>query len=207
MSAAERTVYVTNLEDRVDEDILDEIFTQSGPVASVSIIPGQTRYAFVQFLDECSVSSAIMMMDGLELNGVKITVRPRPNTYNDYLYKLEQKKAQRRHGDAANNNVPDYKRRSWGLSRPQQSQNVHPSRYNQGPSHVPMHTAVSHHDAVPMHTAVSHHDVVHNAGIHETPTVGSRIVGGYYQQPPRNSSEGGPSHSHANGYKKNTTRH
>ena len=48
-----------------------------------------------------------------------------------------------------------------------------------------------------MHTVIPHHDPLHNM---ETPRTSSRTVGGYYQQPHRNTSEGRRSHNYGNGY-------
>ena len=109
-NTAERTLYITNLEDRVDKEILEELFTQMGPVESVSIIPGgPARYAFVQFVDEESVLFSIKMMDGLFIFGTAITVRPRAGTKQDMLYKQMKNDNQRRPVIASNrNNNNDY---------------------------------------------------------------------------------------------------
>uniref|UniRef100_A0AC34G475 RRM domain-containing protein n=1 Tax=Panagrolaimus sp. ES5 TaxID=591445 RepID=A0AC34G475_9BILA len=78
----ERTVYITYLHDDVTADLLEEIFTQVGPVEHVSIVAAASnpRYAFVQFVDEESVPFSIQTMDGLKLFNTPIMVRPRAKT-------------------------------------------------------------------------------------------------------------------------------
>uniref|UniRef100_A0A7E4ZVN8 RRM domain-containing protein n=1 Tax=Panagrellus redivivus TaxID=6233 RepID=A0A7E4ZVN8_PANRE len=77
----ERTVYVTSLHDKVDKPLLEEIFTQVGPLDSVSIrANNDSKYAFVEFTDEESVLFACKTLDGLRLYKRAIQVKPRNNS-------------------------------------------------------------------------------------------------------------------------------
>uniref|UniRef100_A0AC34FE29 Uncharacterized protein n=1 Tax=Panagrolaimus sp. ES5 TaxID=591445 RepID=A0AC34FE29_9BILA len=185
--AEERTLYICNLDESVTKDLLEEIFTQVGPVESVSVIAGATRYAFVQFFDEESVPFSIKTMNGLKLYGTPITVKPRANTQQDRLYK-NQYGNQRRHSsgphhrESNNDYVPDYQPHS---ARRSVHDNVTytSSRFSQTPGQYPMHSSLRNQDPLDSHS--SHRP---------------RTIGGYYVQPPRSSSTGHRSNnSHRNG--------
>jgi RNA recognition motif-containing protein len=133
--AEERTLYVTNLDKKVTKELLHEIFTQAGPVESVSVINGATTYAFVQFEDEESVLFAIKLMDGLKLYHTPICVRPRANTEKDRIYR--QQNSDRRRSSAGpsqrgsgNDYSPTYNPHSSG----RRSLNENLTRQNAGPS-------------------------------------------------------------------------
>jgi RNA recognition motif-containing protein len=96
--AEERTLYVTHFDEKVTKELLQEIFTQVGPVESVSVIKGTATYAFVQFEDEESVLFAIKLMDGLKLFNTPICVRPRAKTEKDRIYR--QQNPDSRHSSA-----------------------------------------------------------------------------------------------------------
>uniref|UniRef100_A0AC35GEK1 RRM domain-containing protein n=1 Tax=Panagrolaimus sp. PS1159 TaxID=55785 RepID=A0AC35GEK1_9BILA len=131
--AEERTLYVTNLDEKVTKELLHEIFTQAGPVESVSVINGATIYAFVQFEDEESVLYAIKLMDGLKLYQTPICVRPRANTEKDRIYR--QQNSDRRRSSAGpsrrgsgNDYLPTYNPHSSG------HRSLNENRQNAGPS-------------------------------------------------------------------------
>lgn len=75
----ERCVFVGNLEARVTEEILWELFLQAGPLEAVHIPKDketgkQKTYGFVSFSSEVSAPYAICLMDGIPLYGRPISV-------------------------------------------------------------------------------------------------------------------------------------
>jgi len=75
----ERCVFVGNLESRVTEEILWELFLQAGPLEAVHIPKDketgrQKSYGFVSFSHEVSAPYAIRLMDGIPLYGRPISV-------------------------------------------------------------------------------------------------------------------------------------
>ncbi|KAK7086078.1 poly(U) RNA binding [Halocaridina rubra] len=81
-SDEEKTVWVGNLHDNVEEDILFELFLQVGPLDYVKIpkdrYTGKKKnFAFVCFKHECSVPYAIAAMDDIELFGRNLKVQSR----------------------------------------------------------------------------------------------------------------------------------
>ncbi|PAV83067.1 hypothetical protein WR25_02595 [Diploscapter pachys] len=92
-SKEECTLYVTNLTEQVTADILEELFTQIGPVEKVKIQEKNgVKYSFVEFSDDESVLFACEMMDGTELYSKAIVVKPRSKTNNEKIW--EEKKRQ-----------------------------------------------------------------------------------------------------------------
>ena len=74
------TVFVGNLDARVTESVLAELFTQCGPIDDV-LIPSDPRglskgFAFVDYCDECAVGYACELLDGIALYGRILRVRP-----------------------------------------------------------------------------------------------------------------------------------
>ncbi|KAK9378869.1 uncharacterized protein V2V93DRAFT_375248 [Kockiozyma suomiensis] len=67
-----RVLYVGNLDARVDEQMLSDLFSSSGKIESVKIIPaavhkqgpGLTSYGFVEFVDHDSAVNAIEALNG-----------------------------------------------------------------------------------------------------------------------------------------------
>uniref|UniRef100_A0AC34FN28 RRM domain-containing protein n=1 Tax=Panagrolaimus sp. ES5 TaxID=591445 RepID=A0AC34FN28_9BILA len=116
----ERTVYITNLHDDVTAEILEEIFTQVGPVESVSFLEtNNPRYAFVHFFDEESVPFSIRTLDGIKLFNTPIMVRPRSNTNQDLIFKKHCEKIQlqrQSNNDSAPEYIPHFPRRSYNKS-------------------------------------------------------------------------------------------
>ncbi|KAF7634598.1 RRM domain-containing protein [Meloidogyne graminicola] len=75
--------FVSNFDEKVDKELLYEIFIQAGPLESVVILekykkkspgkfPEKFRYAFVEFTHLESVSFACKIMNGIELFGKKL---------------------------------------------------------------------------------------------------------------------------------------
>ncbi|XP_030084891.1 splicing regulator RBM11 [Serinus canaria] len=77
--AAEQTLLVGNLESRVREEILYELFLQAGPLTKVMICEdkeGKTKsFGYVCFKHKVSVPYAKALLDGIRLYGRPITVQ------------------------------------------------------------------------------------------------------------------------------------
>ncbi|XP_037380524.1 splicing regulator RBM11-like isoform X1 [Talpa occidentalis] len=78
---ADRTVFVGNLEPRVREEILYELFLQAGPLTKVTICKDREgkpkSFGFVCFKHPESVSYAIALLNGIRLYGRPINVQYR----------------------------------------------------------------------------------------------------------------------------------
>uniref|UniRef100_A0A8C2P1B0 Splicing regulator RBM11 n=1 Tax=Capra hircus TaxID=9925 RepID=A0A8C2P1B0_CAPHI len=78
---ANRTVFVGNLEARVREEILYELFLQAGPLTKVTICKDREgkpkSFGFVCFKHPESVSYAIALLNGIRLYGRPINVQYR----------------------------------------------------------------------------------------------------------------------------------
>ncbi|ALC39764.1 CG11454 [Drosophila busckii] len=75
----QRTIYCNNLDERVTEDILYEVFLQAGPIESVRIpldnMGRQRNFGFVSYQHKCAVPFALQLFQGLELYEKKINMR------------------------------------------------------------------------------------------------------------------------------------
>ncbi|XP_006153653.1 splicing regulator RBM11 isoform X2 [Tupaia chinensis] len=78
---ADRTVFVGNLEARVREEILYELFLQAGPLTKVTLCKDRDgkpkSFGFVCFKHPESVSYAIALLNGIRLYGRPINVQYR----------------------------------------------------------------------------------------------------------------------------------
>ncbi|NP_001403992.1 splicing regulator RBM11 isoform 2 [Mus musculus] len=81
---ADRTVFVGNLEARVREEILYELFLQAGPLTKVTLCKDRDgkpkSFGFVCFKHPESVSYAIALLNGIRLYGRPINVQYRFGT-------------------------------------------------------------------------------------------------------------------------------
>ncbi|EDO35243.1 predicted protein, partial [Nematostella vectensis] len=78
------SVFVGNLDSRVTEEILWELFLQAGPLENVRIPTdkntGQQRsFGFVEFSSPVSVHYASELLDGIRLYDRAINVKPQSN--------------------------------------------------------------------------------------------------------------------------------
>ncbi|KAL1140030.1 hypothetical protein AAG570_007007 [Ranatra chinensis] len=74
-----RTVYCSNLSERMTEELLYELFLQAGPIVEVHIPLSNGRprsYGFVTFKHKCSVLYALQLMQNTVLFGRNLSVRP-----------------------------------------------------------------------------------------------------------------------------------
>jgi cold-inducible RNA-binding protein len=82
-----RKLYVGNLSFRTEEQAVESLFTEAGPVESVRLMrdkaTGQSRgFAFVEMQSEEGAQAAIDRFNGQELEGRRLTVneaRPQPD--------------------------------------------------------------------------------------------------------------------------------
>uniref|UniRef100_A0A8C4U3J8 Splicing regulator RBM11 n=1 Tax=Falco tinnunculus TaxID=100819 RepID=A0A8C4U3J8_FALTI len=78
---ADRTLFVGNLESRVREEILYELFLQAGPLTKVTICKDKEgkpkSFGFVCFKHKESVPYAIALLNGIRLYGRPIKVQYR----------------------------------------------------------------------------------------------------------------------------------
>lgn len=77
----ERTIFCGNLSDKVTEEILYELFLQTGPLTRVKIPKDregrQSNYGFVTFKHPESVQYAIKLLNGIPLYDRKLCLKPR----------------------------------------------------------------------------------------------------------------------------------
>lgn len=83
----ERCLFIGNLDSRVTEEILWELFLQAGPLEAVHIPKDketgrQKSYGFIRFSHEVSVPYTISLMNGIALYGRAITVKKAQQTTN-----------------------------------------------------------------------------------------------------------------------------
>uniref|UniRef100_A0AC35G9W6 RRM domain-containing protein n=1 Tax=Panagrolaimus sp. PS1159 TaxID=55785 RepID=A0AC35G9W6_9BILA len=196
--AEERTLYVTNLDEKVTKELLHEIFTQAGPVESVSVIDGTTTYAFVQFEDEESVLYAIKLMDGLKLYHTPICVRPRANTEKDRIYRQQNSYHRRSSAGpsrraSGNDYMPTYNPHSSGRHSFNENltrQNAESMDVYQNQSgHCPLNES---YPPIPLRLIQPHGQIYgqypHNAVFPPPDSFRQRIMGGYYAQVPKSSN-------------------
>ncbi|XP_040832904.1 RNA-binding protein 7 isoform X4 [Ochotona curzoniae] len=76
---ADRTLFVGNLETKVTEELLFELFHQAGPVIKVKIPTDKDgkpkQFAFVNFKHEVSVPYAMNLLNGIKLFGRPIKIQ------------------------------------------------------------------------------------------------------------------------------------
>lgn len=83
---ADRTLFVGNLETKVTEELLFELFHQAGPVIKVKIPKDKDgkpkQFAFVNFKHEVSVPYAMNLLNGIKLFGRPIKIQFRSGNYS-----------------------------------------------------------------------------------------------------------------------------
>ncbi|CAB3401580.1 unnamed protein product [Caenorhabditis bovis] len=86
---SEKTCYVSSFSDKVSDDLLEELFTQVGPVTRVimkTLKDSDKRYAMVEFEDEESVLFAVETLDGILLYNMCLNVKPSRGTNKEKEY-------------------------------------------------------------------------------------------------------------------------
>ncbi|EYC45192.1 hypothetical protein Y032_0436g1439 [Ancylostoma ceylanicum] len=82
--AEDRTCYVSNFTQAVTSDLLEELFTQVGPLEKVAVTEKNGhRFAMVMFEDEESVPFAVTTLDGIHMFGTPLNVKPRNGSKHD----------------------------------------------------------------------------------------------------------------------------
>ena len=76
------TVFVGNIDEKVTEELLFELFLQTGPLKNVSIpkdfkTGGKRNFAFVTFKHEVSVKYSINLLSGIKLFDKSLVVKKR----------------------------------------------------------------------------------------------------------------------------------
>ncbi|GMT19516.1 hypothetical protein PFISCL1PPCAC_10813, partial [Pristionchus fissidentatus] len=89
----ERSVYVTNLNSEVTEDLLKELFIQVGPVESVFLKKnegGGSGFALIAFEDAESVLFAVETLDEVRLYNTALCVKPKGGSEQEKTYRRQQ---------------------------------------------------------------------------------------------------------------------
>ncbi|GMR42323.1 hypothetical protein PMAYCL1PPCAC_12518, partial [Pristionchus mayeri] len=92
-SRDERSVYVTNFNSDVTEDLLKELFIQVGPVDSVFVKrneAGGRDFALIAFADPESVLFAVETLDEIRLFNIPLSVKPKMGTEQEKVYRRNQ---------------------------------------------------------------------------------------------------------------------
>lgn len=78
-----RTIFCANFDQRVNEEILFEVFIQAGPIESVRIPKdngGRPKsFGFITYVHQCSVPFAMKLLAGLSLYNKQLTIKTRSN--------------------------------------------------------------------------------------------------------------------------------
>lgn len=84
----DRMCYVGNFTSLVTADLLEELFTQVGPVEKVTLTDRNSyRFAMVTFEDEESVPFAVRTLDGIGLFDTPLRVKPRNGSKHESICK------------------------------------------------------------------------------------------------------------------------
>lgn len=69
-------LYIANLDYSTDQDVLRETFEPFGALCAVAVLTGKSRgFGFVEYESEYDARRASELLDGLDLNGRRISVR------------------------------------------------------------------------------------------------------------------------------------
>ncbi|KAK6746419.1 hypothetical protein RB195_012491 [Necator americanus] len=86
MDEGDRTCYVSNFSQAVTSDLLEELFTQVGPLERVAVTEKNGhRFAMVVFEDEESVPFAVETLDGIHMFDIPLMVKPRNGSKHSTL--------------------------------------------------------------------------------------------------------------------------
>lgn len=82
----ERTLWCGNIDHKVTEELLYELFLQAGPLEKVKIVEdkgyGPNNYAFITFKHSVSVPYTLQLMDGIRLYGQALRLKARNGSGN-----------------------------------------------------------------------------------------------------------------------------
>ena len=93
-----KTLYCGNLDHRVTEELLYEVFLQAGPLESVKIpiIRGRpANFAFVEYVHACSAPYALKLYEGLKLFRKAVNIQYKADTSNAARAQRQQDYQQR----------------------------------------------------------------------------------------------------------------
>lgn len=138
----DRTLWVGNLSEKVNDELLYELFLQAGPLDKV-VIPRekdggrQKNFAFVTFSHDVSVPYTIQMMDGMQLFGRPLRLQSRPGSIHNQQQQQQQGQVQApyRNSDNMSNqhrnlpvnmvNLNQLPPNPYGMNQPMASSPVH----------------------------------------------------------------------------------
>ncbi|KAJ1351001.1 hypothetical protein KIN20_006933 [Parelaphostrongylus tenuis] len=112
----DRTCYVGNFTSAMTTDLLEELFTQVGPVEKVTLADKNSyRFAMVVFEDEESVPFATKTLDGISLFNTPLKVKPRNGSKHETAYKSAMNLKRQESSDDyhSNSSRRDSSRRSY----------------------------------------------------------------------------------------------
>ncbi|XP_065357691.1 RNA-binding protein 7-like [Calliphora vicina] len=79
-----RTLFCANLDERVTDDMLYEVFLQAGPIKSARIPKDQSgrqrTFGFITYVHKCSLPYAMQLYQGLSLYRKTLTIKYQGNT-------------------------------------------------------------------------------------------------------------------------------
>lgn len=119
MSEVDFTLWVGNLNSKITEELLWELFLQAGPLESVKIASdkegNKKNFAFVKFSHVQSVPYSIQLMNGIRMHGSSLRLQTRPGSCHE-----ENGNQQGRGGFQRSTSTPDMSRRpnEWGGGTP-----------------------------------------------------------------------------------------
>lgn len=94
-----KTVWVGNIADQVTEELLYELFLQSGPLERVKIPTDRegrkSSFAFVTFKHEVSVPYTVQLLNGIKLCEKNLNIKPRNGGAQKDKYNALQSPMQR----------------------------------------------------------------------------------------------------------------
>ncbi|XP_036598211.1 RNA-binding protein 7-like [Trichosurus vulpecula] len=106
---ADRTLFVGNLDVKVTEELLFELFHQAGPVIKVKIPKGKDdkpkQFAFVNFKHEVSVPYGMNLLNGIKLFGRPIKIQFKSGS-SHASQEVTSSYSQRNLGDASPSSIP-----------------------------------------------------------------------------------------------------
>ncbi|XP_017065616.2 RNA-binding protein 7 [Drosophila eugracilis] len=127
----QRTLFCGNLDERVTEEILYEVFLQAGPLEGVRIPTDNTgrqrNFGFVTYQRLCAVPFAMDLYQGLELFTKKVTIKQQgadktkhPHTFNQsrlrnpFILETSPKASPPRHARHSLHSAKPYDRNTFG---------------------------------------------------------------------------------------------
>ncbi|XP_006823183.1 uncharacterized protein LOC102801539 [Saccoglossus kowalevskii] len=107
----DRTLWVGNLDTKVTEDVLYELFVQAGPLIDVKIAKdkegNRRNYAFVEFKHDVSIPYTIQLMNGIRVYDRPLKIQCRPNSKHDFAQNMGRNSPQQQDGYGSRQQTPN----------------------------------------------------------------------------------------------------